>query len=109
MHACGFLSVQVLNEYANVAFRKQGLLWPDVVKDLQAIRAAVPIVLAIDDAAHGDALRIAARYQLSFYDSLMLAVALSGGARTFYSEDMQHEMIIDGTLRVVDPFRPDAP
>lgn len=44
----------------------------------------------------------------SFYDALMLAVALSGGARTIYSEDMQHGMTIDEALRVVDPFIPGA-
>ena len=52
-----------------------------------------------------DALRIADRYLLSFYDSLMLAVALDGGARIIHSEDMQHGLVIDDTLRIVDPFR----
>ncbi|HZF42032.1 MAG TPA: PIN domain-containing protein [Sphingomonadaceae bacterium] len=106
--ACAaFVSVQVLNEFANVSFRKQGKKWPEIAGKLADLRATVP-VLPINEAANADAARIAERYQLSFYDSLMLAVALSGGARTIYSEDMQHGMIIDDTLTIVNPFAPGA-
>lgn len=102
---CAFLSVQVLNEYANVAARKRHDPWDVVAADLDALRGVVPAIIAIDDAANREAVRIAERYRLSFFDSLMLAVALSRGARTIYSEDLQHDLVIDGTLRIVDPFR----
>jgi predicted nucleic acid-binding protein len=100
-----FLSVQVLNEYANIALRKRRDPWDVVAADLAALRDAVPRILPIDEDANRSALRIGGRYRLSFYDSLMLAVALAGDARTFYSEDMQHGLVIEGTLRIVDPFR----
>ena len=100
-----FLSVQVLNEFANVGLRKQGSPWDLVAAQLGALRDAVPHILPVDDQSNGTALRIGERYRLSFYDSLMLAVALTGGAHTLYSEDMQHGLVIDGTLRIVDPFR----
>lgn len=103
-----FISVQVLNEFASVMSRKYRRSWKDVTYAIETIRATLPKVLPIDEPANTEALRIAARYQLPFYDALMLAVALSGGARTFYSEDMQHDMIIDDALRIVDPFRPEA-
>ncbi len=100
-----FLSVQVLNEYANVALRKRRDPWDVVAADLTALRDIVPRILAIDEQASREALRIGERYRLSFYDALMLAVALAGDARTFYSEDLQHGLLIDGRLRIVDPFR----
>ena len=100
-----FLSVQLLNEYANVALRKRRDPWDVVAAHLAALRAIVPRILAIDEHANTAALRIGERYRLSFYDSLMLAVALAGDARTFYSEDLQHGLVIDGRLRIVDPFR----
>ena len=103
-----FISVQLLNEFANATFRKQGRPWGEVRAAMERLRRAVPKVLPLDEAVHADGLRIAERYRLSFYDALMLAAALSGGARTFYSEDMQHGMMIDETLRVVDPFIPGA-
>jgi predicted nucleic acid-binding protein len=100
-----FLSVQVLNEYANVALRKRRDPWDVVAADVSALRDTVPRILPIDDQANRAALRIGERYRLSFYDALILAVALAGDARTFYSEDLQHGLVVDGRLRIVDPFR----
>lgn len=100
-----FLSVQVLNEYANVAVRKRQLLWPQIQAELAVILDSGAALLSIDHGAHRQALRLADRYRLAIYDALMLAVALDGGARTIYSEDMQHGLVIDGTLTIVDPFR----
>lgn len=100
-----FISVQVLNEFASVAFRKHRRAWPEITDKIADIRSVVKRVIPIDEAHNRDALRIAARFRLSFYDALMLAVALAGGARTIYSEDMQHDLEIDGALRIVDPFR----
>lgn len=99
-----FISVQLLNEFAHVARRKFKFEWPELMVKLASVREVAGAVLPINAAAHDDAIRIAARYQLSIYDSLMLSVALIGGARTFYSEDMQHGLVIDDTLRIVNPF-----
>ena len=103
-----FISVQLLNEFANVARRKQGRSWGEIRPALDRLRRAVPSILAIDEAAHCKAVRLVERYKIGFYDALMLGVALSSGGRTFYSEDMQHGMTIDETLRVVNPFVPGA-
>ena len=103
-----FASVQVLNEFANVVRRKHKRSWAELRLALDRLRRAVPRILAIDGAAHLEGFRIAERYKLGFYDGLMLGVALSGGARTFYSEDLQHGLTIDETLRIVNPFLPGA-
>jgi predicted nucleic acid-binding protein len=100
-----FISIQVLNEFASAGARKLRRGWPEVIAGAEKLRASVPLVLPIDEESHREGMRIAARYRIAFYDSLMLAVALSGGARTIYSEDMQHGLVIDDTLRIVDPFR----
>ncbi len=105
LRSCSFLSVQVLNEYTNVARRKQNLPWSEISDDVADLISGIGVVRSIEVADNRHARRIANRYQLSFYDSLMLAVALSGGARTIYSEDLQHGLVIDDTLRIVDPFR----
>jgi predicted nucleic acid-binding protein len=100
-----FVSVQLLNEFANVLVRKQRVSWREVGAKVDDIRLAVPEVVPIRPDHNREALRIGERYRLGFYDSLMLAVALAGGAGIIYSEDMQHDLLIDGTLRIVDPFR----
>ena len=102
---CSFVSVQLLNEFANVMARRRRLPWPQVARMLDELRATVRLVVPLDEAIHRDGLRLAARYALSFYDALMIAAALGGGARTLYSEDMHDGLVVDDTLRIVDPFR----
>jgi predicted nucleic acid-binding protein len=99
-----FLSVQVLNEYAFSVRRKLAREWIDVGYDLDLLRNSVPVVHPIDPQANRSALEIADRYQLSFYDALMIAVALANGATTLYSEDMPHGMVIDRKLTIINPF-----
>jgi predicted nucleic acid-binding protein len=100
-----FISVQVLNEFANVVSRKLGRDWAAVTWGVGRVRRAVEAVLPVTEDDNSTAIRLAERYRLSLYDSLVLAVALSGGAQTIYSQDMHHDLLIDGTLRIVDPFR----
>jgi predicted nucleic acid-binding protein len=99
-----FLSVQVLNEYANAARRKLDRNWNDIDYDLELLRTTIPDIHSIDGAANSEAIRLAERYQLSFYDSLLLAVALAKGAKTFYSEDMHHGLVIEDMLTIINPF-----
>jgi predicted nucleic acid-binding protein len=100
----GFLSVQVLNEYANVARRKLGRDWETISGDLASLRNAAGKIQPISDESNHEAARIAARYDIAFYDAVLIAVALANGAMTLYSEDMQHGMVIDGTLTITNPF-----
>jgi predicted nucleic acid-binding protein len=99
------LSVQVLNEYAHAVRRKYRREWRDLARDLEAIRDSVGGIVPVTDRANREALRLAHRYLLSFYDCVLLAVALENELQLLYSEDMQHGLVIDGTLRIVDPFR----
>lgn len=99
-----FISVQLLNEFANAIRRKQDRPWSEINPALDRIRKSVPKIVPLDEAVHVEAVRLVERYKLGFYDALMLGSALLNGARTFYSEDMQHGMSIDETLRVVNPF-----
>lgn len=99
------ISVQALNEFANVGRRKLALPWPRVAGHIEDITLAAHRVLAIEPAFTRTALRLAERYNLAFYDALMVAAALSAGCRTYYSEDLHHGLVIDGGLTVINPFR----
>lgn len=50
------------------------------------------------------ALKIKEKYKLQYYDSLILATALENGCTLLYSEDMQHEQIIENQIKIVNPF-----
>jgi predicted nucleic acid-binding protein len=102
--AGGAISVQVLNEVANVARRKMQMSWADTHFLLAALRNLLTVhPLTIE--THDTGLELAERYGLSTYDSMIAASALHAGCDTLWSKDMQHGMVLDQTLRIVNPFR----
>lgn len=51
-----------------------------------------------------DASGMRQRYNLSFWDSLIVACALAAGVDILYSEDMQNGLIVSEYLKIVNPF-----
>lgn len=102
--AGGAISVQVLNEFANVARRKMRMSWTDthaVLSTLRSLLTVHPVTIEV----HRSGLALAERYGFSIYDSMIVASALHAGCDTLWSEDMQPGMALDEGLRIVDPFR----
>jgi len=100
----GAISVQVLNELANVARRKMKMSWQDTRAFLSLLRGLLnvhPIVVE----THETGLALAERYNLAIDDAMIAASALDADCDTLWSEDMQHGKVIDGRLRVANPFR----
>ena len=97
--------VQGLNEFVNVARRKLGMTWVEVRDALAAIRTLCPTILPIDIDTHTDSLQIAERYRLSIFDALMVTAALRVDCRILWSEDMHDGLIVEGRLRIANPFR----
>jgi predicted nucleic acid-binding protein len=100
----GTISVQVLNEIANVARRKMEMSWPETHAFLSMVRNLLP-VQAITLDVHETGLALAERYRLSIYDAMIAAAALHADCDTLWSEDMQDGMAIENRLRIVNPFR----
>jgi len=100
----GSISVQVLNELANVARRKMQMTWDETHALLATLRGLLT-VHPVTVETHEAGLRIAERYGLSIYDSMIAASALGAGCDTLWSEDMQHGMKLDEGLRIANPFR----
>jgi len=44
------------------------------------------------------------KYHFSVYDSLIIASALEAGCEVLYTEDLQHNQLIENKLRIVNPF-----
>jgi predicted nucleic acid-binding protein len=102
--AGGIISVQVLNEIANVAHRKMGMSWTETRAFLSMMRGLLPVQpLTID--IHETGVGLAERYELSIYDAMIAASALHADCDTLWSEDMQHGIVLDDRLRIVNPFR----
>jgi predicted nucleic acid-binding protein len=100
----GVIGVQSLNELALALRRKFRRSHAEMIHDLAVIAllfdAPLPLTLAI----HHDGLRLAERYQLQIYDSMLLAAALSADCTSFYSEDLSAGLVIDNRLTIRNPF-----
>lgn len=44
------------------------------------------------------------RYRFSYWDSLIVACALTEGTTVLYSEDMQSDLLVENRLRIINPF-----
>ena len=99
------VALQGINEFSNVARRKLVMSWTEVAEAVSTVRALCSRVLPLDIDTHTDALVVAERDGLSFYDALMVSAALRANCTVLWSEDMQHDRLIDGRLRILNPFR----
>lgn len=99
------VSTQLINEVCVNLIRKARFTEVQIEELVSAFYARHSVV-TLDRATLLHASRLRARYQLSFWDSMMTASALAGGARVFYSEDLHHGLLIEERLRVINPFRP---
>ena len=102
----GVISVQVLNEFANVLRRKFRLEWKDVAGAVADVRELFESIRPLDIETHEAAVALAEAHGFSFYDSLIVASALQAGCETLLTEDLQDGRRIDG-LVIVNPFGPE--
>ena len=99
----GVISVQVINEFTNVARKKRGRAWTEISAALQVIRAHFDDIALVTLETHQAALELASQHGLSFYDALIIATAIEAGCDIWFSEDMQHDRSF-GTLIIRNPF-----
>jgi predicted nucleic acid-binding protein len=100
----GIVCYQVVQEFFNVAFRR--FAHPMSVAEAEQYLVTVfrPLLAAHSSPAlYVEALRIAGKHRLAWYDSIIVASALEGRCETLYSEDFQNGREIEG-LRIENPF-----
>jgi predicted nucleic acid-binding protein len=100
----GIVSYQVAQEFFNVAFRRFAQPMGAAEAEQYLITVFRPL-LAIHSspALYVEALRIAGKYRVAWYDSIIVASALEGRCDVLYSEDFQQGREIEG-LRIENPF-----
>ena len=97
------LSSQVLQEFISNALRKKELgLTEENIDAVLELATHVP-VQAVDLPLIINAVTLRRRYQLSHWDSTIVAAAHALGCTVLYSEDLSDGQVIDG-LRITNPF-----
>lgn len=102
-NAC--ISFQVMQECLNVIVRKAEIrLSKEQANNYLDVALSPLLRLYPSVAFYKRGLEIQARYQFSFYDSLIITAALEAGCKTLLSEDLQHGQQIEG-LVIENPFK----
>lgn len=101
----GWISVQVLREFANVLFKKFGLA-ADEVRRILSVFGDLPRAGESEDLLDRG-LEIKKRHGIQFYDALIVAAAEAAGCDTIYSEDMADGAVY-GSVRIANPFKEPA-
>lgn len=101
----GTISVQVLNEFTQVARRKFKMAASDIITILSTLRRTLKVV-PLTEATHDLGIELSVKYSFSVYDAMIVASALLCGATRLYSEDMQSGLLVAKQLRIESPFAP---
>jgi len=100
-----FVSWQVVQEFSSVALHRFKIpMKPADLSDYIGFRLWPECRVLPSQAIVQHAVSIQGRLGFRFYDSLVIASALAGGAKKLLSEDFQHGQKI-GRLEIANPFR----
>ncbi|MGF1657679.1 MAG: PIN domain-containing protein [Verrucomicrobiales bacterium] len=97
------ISAQVIQEFLANALRKKSLGITETQIDATLELASHVTVQPVTLKLICDGVTLRRRFQLSHWDSTIVAAAIALGCRILYSEDFQHGATYEG-LRVINPF-----
>jgi len=103
LNASPVISSQVISEYLNVmqrVFKKEKNVLIQTTALLLRKCAIKPVILSTVELAAD----LIGRYDFQLFDGVIVASALEAGCDILYSADMQHGLVVDGTLRIVNPY-----
>ena len=98
------ISTQVINEVCCNLIKKHKLDEPSILKLILSFYNKYEI-LSLNIEILGSASNIRSRYHFYFWDSLIIASALSAGVDVLYSEDMQDGFVFEKKMTIVNPFK----
>ena len=96
-------STQILGELYHVLTRKN-LLPEDKAKDVISETIMMFPIAPIETSNVQEAIAIHEEYGYAYWDSLIIATAFLHDSPIVYSEDMQHNQLIRGKTRIINPL-----
>lgn len=97
-----FLSTQIVNE---VCFNLKKNNFPEMeIKEILSSFYRDFKVIPCDEKIMLRASDLREKYSISFWDSLVLAIAIKARCMILYTEDMQHNQVIEKKLKIINPF-----
>lgn len=98
------LSVQVTGELFNSLTKKNYKTKNEAETVIFDVMSSFTVVnIDIDTVLH--AIEISKYYQYTYWDSSIIATAILNNCHTLFSEDLQHNQLIENTLKIINPFQ----
>lgn len=98
------ISIQVINETSNNLIKKLNFNEDNIKSFLQSAYTKYDIIGFTENIfIRASDVRMQLKY--SYYDSLIIAAALENQCTVLYTEDLQHNHLIDKQLKIINPFQ----
>jgi len=97
------IPMQVISEYLNITRRILTLSKEDLLEHAARLFAPCNIVSVVP-ATLQYASALVKRYQFQLFDAVIVAASIESGCQILYSEDMQHKLVADNMLTILNPF-----
>jgi predicted nucleic acid-binding protein len=96
--------LQVINEFVNVSIKKFKVPVESIELSLAELYNNY-VVYENSVETINKALSICKKYNYSYYDAQIIAAALLSNCKILYTEDLQHQQIIENSLQIINPFK----
>lgn len=90
-------------ETYNACYKKLNLS-QDICDKNTLLLCDISRVVQISEDVIREAISLKEKYRFSFLDACIVAAAFCGNCSILYSEDMQHNLIVEEVLTIINPF-----
>lgn len=94
---------QVISEFINVSKRLLPLAKVDLMKKCAQLMQYCTII-PVNQSILEQSVRLIEKYDFQIFDSIILSAALAADCHILYSEDMQHGLLVNDQLKIINPF-----
>ena len=98
------VSTQVLTELYNVLTKKK-LKSKTESKEIVSEIIENFFIFLVDTEIVKKAIEISITYGYSYYDSQIITTAFQNNCKYLYSEDLQHDQVIEKQLKIINPYQ----
>ena len=100
---CNIISLQAVNETAYVLLRKFNFPKEQLEQVVQFLKEQF-IISSLTVNILDQTISLSKKYNFSFWDGMMIAAALDNHCSIIYTEDLNHNQLIENRLRIINPF-----
>jgi predicted nucleic acid-binding protein len=97
------IPAQVVSKFLNTCKRLLPLNKTELLREAASLFRECPII-PVQPSTLAYAAGLTDRYKFQLFDAVIVAAAIEGRCRILYSEDMQHKLVVDKSITIINPF-----